>query len=56
MAYGLLAVSISLIWFFVRWILEIPSGIPLFSDNNFYYGDIGMTVLGILGIYCIIRG
>ena len=48
--YGLSAIVVSLIWFFVRAYLGMPDGIPLFQEGIFLFADRLAVILGIAGI------
>ena len=54
--YGLSAVTVSLIWFFVRGYLGMPDDIPLFHEGIFLFGDRLAVVLGIAGAILAIIG
>lgn len=48
--YGLSAVVVSLIWFFVRGYLGMPDNTPLFQEGIFSFGDRLAVILGIAGV------
>lgn len=48
--YGLAAVVVSLIWFFVRGYLGMPDNTPLFHEGIFLFGDRLAVILGIAGV------
>jgi len=54
--YGLAAVIVSLIWFFVRAYLEMPDGIPLFHEGIFLFADRLAVIVGIAGVILAIIG
>ena len=54
MGYGFGALIASLIWFFVRVVLEQPSGTPLFNQGTFMFADSLATAIGVVGIAAII--
>jgi len=54
--YGLAAVIVSLLWFFVRGYLGMPSNTPLFQEGIFLFGDRLAVVLGIAGVILAIIG
>lgn len=54
--YGLSAVIVSLIWFFVRGYLGMPDGTRLFQEGIFLFGDRLALILGIAGVILAIIG
>jgi len=54
--YGLSAVIVSLIWFFVRAYLGMPAGYALFQEGVFRFGDTLAVILGVGGIILAIIG
>jgi len=54
--YGLSAIVVSLIWFFVRGYLGMPGNTPLFHEGIFLFGDRLAVILGIAGIILAIIG
>jgi arginine exporter protein ArgO len=54
--YGLSAIIVSLIWFFVRGYLGMPSNTPLFQSGIFLFGDRLAVILGIAGVVLTIIG
>lgn len=54
--YGLAAVVVSLIWFFVRGYLGMPDDTPLFHEGIFLFGDRLAVILGIAGIILAVIG
>jgi len=54
--YGLSAIAVSLIWFFVRGYLGMPDNTPLFQEGIFLFGDRLAVILGIAGIILTIIG
>ena len=54
--YGLSAVVVSLIWFFVRAYLGMPDGTALFQEGVFLFADRLAVILGIAGIILAIIG
>lgn len=54
--YGLVAVVVSLLWFFVRGYLGMPSNISLFQEGIFLFGDRLAVILGIAGVILAIIG
>jgi len=48
--YGLSAVAVSLIWFFVRGYLGMPDDTPLFQEGIFLFGDRLAVILGVAGL------
>ena len=54
--YGLSAIVVSLIWFFVRAYLGMPDGTPLFQDGIFLFADRLAVILGIAGVVLAIIG
>ena len=54
--YGLAAVVVSLIWFFVRGYLGMPDNAPLFQEGIFLFGDRLAVILGIAGVILTIIG
>ena len=54
--YGLSAVVVSLIWFFVRGYLRMPDNTPLFQEGIFLFGDRLAVILGIAGVILAIIG
>ena len=54
--YGLAAVVVSLIWFFVRGYLGMPDNTPLFQEGIFLFGDRLAVILGIAGVILTIIG
>jgi len=53
MQYG--AIAVSVIWFIVRLVLHFPADVPLFSGDTFMFGDILAVLLGIAGLYGIVK-
>jgi hypothetical protein len=54
--YGLSAIVVSLIWFFVRAYLGMPDNTPLFQEGIFSFGDRLAVILGIAGVILTIVG
>lgn len=54
--YGLAAVVVSLIWFFVRGYLRMPDDTPLFQEGIFLFGDRLAVILGIAGVILAVIG
>lgn len=54
MGYGFGALVASLIWFFVRVVLEQPASTPLFHQGTFMFADSLAIVVGMVGIAVII--
>lgn len=54
--YGLAAVVVSLIWFFVRAYLGMPDNTPLFQEGIFLFGDRLAVILGIAGVILAVIG
>jgi hypothetical protein len=54
--YGLAAVVVSLIWFFVRGYLGMPDNTPLFQEGIFLFGDRLAVILGIAGVILVVIG
>jgi hypothetical protein len=54
--YGLAAVIVSLLWFFVRGYLEMPDDTPLFQEGIFSFGDRLAVILGIAGVTLAVIG
>ena len=54
--YGLAAVIVSLIWFFVRAYLGMPDNTPLFQEGIFLFADRAGVILGIAGVILAIIG
>ena len=54
--YGLSAVVVSLIWFFVRGYLGMPGSTPLFQEGIFLFADRLAVILGIAGVILAIIG
>ena len=54
--YGLSAVVVSLIWFFVRGYLGMPGSTPLFQEGIFLLADRLAVILGIAGVILAIIG
>jgi arginine exporter protein ArgO len=54
--YGLSAIVVSLIWFFVRGYLGMPNNTPLFQEGIFLFGDRLAVILGIAGVILTIIG
>jgi hypothetical protein len=54
MVYGFGALIASLIWFFVRIVLEQPTGTPLFNQGTFMFADSLAIIIGLAGIAAII--
>ncbi len=55
MPYSIGAILVSGIWFFVRIVLEMPSGTPIFTGDVFFFGDLFALLLGIVGLFFVIR-
>ena len=54
--YGLSAIVVSLIWFFVRGYLGMPDNTPLFQEGIFLFGDRLAVILGVAGVILTIIG
>ena len=54
--YGLSAVIVSLLWFFVRGYLGMPDDTPLFQEGIFLFADRLAVILGIAGIILALIG
>jgi len=54
--YGLSAIVVSLIWFFVRGYLGMPNNTPLFQEGIFLFGDRVAVLLGIAGVILVVIG
>lgn len=54
--YGLAAVIVSLLWFFVRAYLGMPDGTALFQEGIFLFADRLAVILGIAGVILAIIG
>jgi hypothetical protein len=54
--YGLSAIVVSLIWFFVRAYLGMPDDTPLFQEGIFLFADRLAVILGIAGVILAIIG
>ncbi len=54
--YGLAAVIVSLLWFFVRGYLGMPGNTPLFQEGIFLFRDRLAVILGIAGVILAIIG
>ena len=54
--YGLSAVVVSLIWFFVRAYLGMPGDTPLFQEGLFLFADRLAVILGIAGLILAVIG
>ena len=54
--YGLSAVVVALIWFFVRAYLGMPGDTPLFQEGIFLFADRLAVILGIAGVILAIMG
>jgi hypothetical protein len=54
--YGLAAVIVSLLWFFVRGYLGMPHNTPLFQEGIFLFGDRLPVILGIAGVILTVIG
>jgi len=54
--YGLSAVIVSLIWFFVRGYLGMPDNTPLFQEGIFLFGDRLAVILGTAGVILVVIG
>jgi hypothetical protein len=54
--YGLAAVIVSLLWFFVRGYLRMPDNTPLFQEGIFLFGDRLAVILGIAGVILAVIG
>jgi len=54
--YGLAAVIVSLLWFFVRGYLGMPDDTPLFQEGIFLFADRLAVILGIAGVILAIIG
>jgi len=54
--YGLAAIIVSLLWFFVRGYLGMPDNTPLFQEGIFLFGDRLAVILGIAGVILAVIG
>jgi len=54
--YGLAAVIVCLLWFFVRGYLRMPYNTPLFHEGIFLFGDRLAVILGIAGAILVVIG
>jgi len=52
--YGLAAVAVSLMWFFVRGWMNIPDDTPLFQEGVFLFADRLAVILGVAGIIVLV--
>jgi len=54
--YGLAALVVSSIWFFVRTGMGIPDNTPLFHEGIFLFADRLAAILGIAGVVLLAIG